>query len=183
MNSTKSSQIIFDHVWQPLVHVPAGHRAFLLHPGTTIKPRELTTGWYWHWPWLTSICHVAATPIPFHFTNQNRRSPYTDEPITAVSHDHHLFTSQGTIVIGINLAAPTTTLSRLNRHTLQRVIRPLVRQSVRQTIALFQANTLLTRDLAEDLMVASRPLFDQHGLVVHQAEFTALEYYQPPLTH
>lgn len=179
MKPFRHPQIVFDHIWKPLVYIPPSDRAFLVHPGTTILPQELPVGWHWHWPLLTAIRQVTSEKIEFHFNNQQLDSFNNDEPITAVSRDHHLFTSQGLILISADMDASTKTLSQLNRHTVKRIIRPMIRQVIRQAIAQFDADSMSEKQVADALLHIALPLFVQHGLLVHNIELASLEHYRP----
>src|SRR5690606_31874144 len=97
-----SKQIIFDYIWQPLVFVRDTEIAFLVNPGTTLKPIVLKPGWQWHWPLLTAIRVIRAEHITFNFDNRRSGSLYHDEAITAVSRDHHLFSLQGHLELSID---------------------------------------------------------------------------------
>ena len=182
MSQPRSSQIIFDHIWQPLVHVTDNQLAYLVHPGTTQKPEPLAAGWHWHWPWLTSIRCLSLHQIDYHFDQQPKTHPYSDEPITAVSRNHQLFTSQGAVTISVNPQASAEILSQLNRHAIKRIIRPLIRQTVRQSVAQLEAEDISSELVAQKLMQLAKPLFAQHGLIIHQVIFSSLEYYQPHVT-
>lgn len=182
MSQPRTSQIIFDHIWQPLVHVTGNQLAYLVHPGTTQKPQPLSTGWHWHWPWLTSIRCLSLHQVDYHFDLLKPSHQYYDEPITAVSRNHQLFTSQGVITISVNPQASAEVLSQLNRHAIKRVIRPVIRQAVRQSVAQFEAEDMSSEQLARKLMQIAQPLLEQHGLIIHQVVFSSLDYYQPHVT-
>ena len=183
MSQTPSSQIIFDHIWQPLVHVSDTQLAYLVHPGTTQKPQPLSAGWHWHWPWLTSIRSLSLHHIEFHFSQQPKPGhQYYDEPITAVSRNHQLFTGQGIITLSINPHASAEVLSQLNRHAIKRVIRPIIRQAVRQSVAQFEAEDISSEQVAQKLVQLAQPLLEQHGLIIHQVSFSNLDYYHNPMS-
>lgn len=183
MKLPSTQTLVNDYIWTPLVHVADGQRAFLVHPGTTIKPSELPTGWHWHWPLLTSIRVLNFRPMVVKFGHKQPQGSefIQDDFITAVSRDHHLFAISGCVEIKLHYGASPTQLAQFNRHSINRVIRPLIRQAVRQATGKIDSRQANPEVINPLLIKILDGLCTPLGLQLISASLSEVKSYQPSL--
>lgn len=162
--------------WTPLVHIPPQHQAYLIHPGTQVPPKPLETQWAWHWPLLTSI--LILSPHPARFSFSHRKSNYNyDQAVTAVSQDHHLLTIEGQFQIQIDPRIDQDAISRLNRLSINRIIKPLVRQVAREEFSQVKATQANADVIATHIHRKLKAILIKEGLLVLDFEINKIETY------
>lgn len=175
--------LLSEYLWTPLVHIPKDAMAFLHHPGTKIKSQPLTSGWRWHWPFLTSIVVIRFYSQKLMFdSTRNTTDVANDGDITAVSRDHHLLVIRGQLTLGFDKDAESAILSAHNRHTEARLIRPILRQCIRSTVALYDAQECSINRLTQELQQRLLSAFTPHGIVISDLTISSASLYTPTIT-
>lgn len=174
---------INEYIWTPLVYIPKNTKAFLTHPGTQIKPKTLSTGWTWHWPYLTSIVILNFDQQHYTFdSSATSHESIKDEDITAVSKDHHLLTIQGSLKLHLNQQSSNSILSKHDRHTEDRLIRPIIRQSVRIVIGSLDSAYCTPEIVQQQLTHHLSTTFDQHGIIISNVRVHKIFHFSPSIT-
>ena len=137
-----SSFLVADHLVQPLVLVPDQCLGILVHPGSTIPPQKLPSGWHYHWPFLSVIRVYQFDPVAYLINESVKPSDFGDEPVVAVTQDHRLMMVTGQLELQLDKQAPLAQIQILDYRSLSRVIRPAIRQSIRHAVARFTADHL-----------------------------------------
>lgn len=137
MKWTLTPAFIIDSLWQPLVLVRPGYKGLLVQPGSTMPPVELAQGWQWHWPLLTTVRLISLQPhlYTINATISANATTMGDEPVVAVTKDHQLVSIEGQLSLQVKDTVPLLLLATLNQHSINRVIRPVIRQSIRLAVA------------------------------------------------
>lgn len=181
MSHSPRISLIQEHRWSPLVFISPQHQALIVTPGIHPDGLTLKSGWLWHWPVLTSVIEFSQKPYQYRFYSQANQQPGSDQSITAVSRDHQLLTIEGHIDISVDLDAPTSILSRLNRHTHDRVIRPVIRQVIRERIGQLEADKCNPSQLQSKIGKDIKEVFKLHSLVSQNFTIISIKNYTPDI--
>ncbi len=144
--------MIRDYLIQPLVRIEPGQLAYLLHPGSQLRPVFLNEGWAWHWPLLSTIRIVDTRPAIFIIgridpDEETGQSYMRCESIVCVSRDHQLFKVEGRVrleapSLGHDDSSVMPTFIHHSPIKFNRFIQSAVRQSLRASIAKWPARQL-----------------------------------------
>jgi hypothetical protein len=178
-----SALFISQSLWHPLVHISDNQIGLMVQPGSNIPAVRLGPGWQWHWPLLTTIRCLDSQlqEYPINQLVKINQRQLGDEPIIAATKDLSLVSIQGKLQLQINQEAPIDLLAKLNPHSINRVIRPLIRQCVRQIMAgqphPVHNQAILTKEIATLLL----PALSRHGILVRQLDITSINPYHPQI--
>jgi hypothetical protein len=171
--------LINEQLWRPLVARKAHQRAFLVQPGSTTPAAELSNTWNWHWPLLTSIRLLSLQPFYYHI-DQSAANNVGDEPIVAATKDLRLVKIEASLQLQINPQTDIQILARINKHFINRVLRPLIRQSIRLTIANHPSSSILTTPhLDQQIAALLQPTLADQGLILIHVHVSSLMSFHP----
>lgn len=174
--------LVTDEWWQPLVQIKPGQIGLLVQPGSKVPAIALQHTWNWHWPLLTTVRLISNQTYNYHIASGQsaKGQSMTDEPIVIVTKDVQLISLQATLQISIDQKADIAKLALLEPKSVDRTIRPIIRQIMRQDLANHYRNDItvskaLSRRLEQKLISAFRP----HAIHVSQVTITDIQDFHP----
>jgi regulator of protease activity HflC (stomatin/prohibitin superfamily) len=179
------SQLFVDeYLWRLLAHITPDHPAFLVHPGSTLPPVRLAPGWRWHWPLLSSIRVLSLTPFSLAFSSGEAKGDrlLQDDAITAVTRDHRLFTIEGAIQLQLNADATDTVLAKFNHHSTNRLLRPLIRQAIRETVGQQPSHRIQPHSIEHEFKQTASLQLQPYGVKVLDCTISSIKSFNPPVT-
>jgi regulator of protease activity HflC (stomatin/prohibitin superfamily) len=176
--------LVTEHLWQALVPRKAHQRAFLVQPGSTRPAIEMHGAWNWHWPLLTSIRLLSLQSYQYQINPTIKVTATTmgDEPIVAVTKDLRLIKVQATIQLQVNPDISIEILARINKHFINRVLRPIIRQSIRLVLAeQSDKNLQVSANLDQRILALLQPTLTDQGFTIKQLHITQLIAFYPSI--
>jgi regulator of protease activity HflC (stomatin/prohibitin superfamily) len=135
ISSESRHSLVADFVWTPLVHIPEGYFGFLVQSGTSLPSVRLAAGWHWHWPGLTTIRLISPDIQTYTIGGIGQgASRFGDELVVAATKDLALLSLGGRLQLRVMPGAADQMLSQLSPRQIDRYIRPMVRQCLREVI-------------------------------------------------
>jgi hypothetical protein len=182
MKTRSHGSLVKDSLWRPLVLIEPHHQGFIVQPGSNVDPIALSPGWHWHWPLLTTIRSVSLEPHNYCIGSAGYTTDQSlgDEPIIAATKDLSLVSVEAELQLQVMADAPIQIVSRLNPRSINRLIRPVIRQSIRLTLANYPSQKLQpSASLDRQIAALLAPTLADQAIALRSLQVTIINRFNP----